>query len=402
MLKKISPYTLTQNCCGCEACANICPTNAIYMYDDKYGYRFPCIETGKCINCKRCLDVCSLIRHPVLKMPLQSYAFINDDEKMLAQSASGGAFGALASPILRLGGCVFGCSWSNNLEATHIGVSELKQLNALQGSKYVQSRIGYTYREVKKKLQQNTHVLFSGTPCQVEGLYAYLGKEYSNLITCDLICHGVPNALMLSKYIELLESKIHGKIVDINFRDKSKGWSLLLSIKYLYNNKIKMMKINNEESVYYYHFLHGNIYRDSCYVCKYATSQRVADFTLGDYWGCEEIHPTIDISKGVSLVLVNTHKGICFLKRHRIDQRLITTNYILAQKYNGQLNEPAKPKADRVAILEIWRVGGMKELEKTIQVSTIKHIINIIKMHIPFQIKQQFKLFLKKVKKFYK
>lgn len=377
------------DCCGCEACMNVCPLSAISMKCDEYGFLYPQIDQKRCNHCGKCLKVCDFSNRIIcLRNPLAAYAVINKDMDMLKRSASGGAFGAIAKYVLENGGVVFGCAWNDNMEATHIAIRDVKELHRLQSSKYVQSRINFTYREVEKCLREGLLTLFSGTPCQVGGLLSYLGKEYENLITVDLICHGVPNAEMLRGYLKCLEEKLHGKIVDVNFRDKFNGWSSLLSIKYIYINRIKNAKIHNSESSYYHHFLYGNICRDSCYQCIYAKPSRIGDFTLGDYWGYEKSHPYLNSRYGVSLLLTNTEKSRTTLDAVSNEMIIQETDYNVAKQYNARLNRPTEIHRDREVILRCWRTDGVLGLSYTINTSKIHHFINLIKIYMPYSLKR--------------
>lgn len=383
------------DCCGCEACMNVCPLDVISMECDEYGFLYPHIDQKRCIHCGKCLKVCDFSNRIIhLRNPLAAYAVINKDMDMLKRSASGGAFGAIAKYVLENGGVVFGCAWNDNMEATHIAIRDVKELHRLQSSKYVQSRINFTYREVKKYLSEGILTLFSGTPCQVAGLLSFLGKEYENLITVDLICHGVPNAIMLKEYIQFLSNKLKGKILDVNFRDKTKSWSYVLNVKYNSNGLIKTTRIHNSESYYFLLFLNGSLMRESCYVCKYATPRRTGDFTVGDYWGYEKSHPHIKSRYGVSLLLSNTDKSNAILNKISDNISMYKTDYDVAQKYNAQLNEPTKMNHKRKTILERWRLDGTCGLMATIHVSMFHHLLNLIKINTPYQLKQFIKTIL--------
>lgn len=298
-------------CCGCGACKTICPKLAISMEKDEYGFIYPNINRSLCIECHLCEKVCAFKNMKVSnKKPIQSYIGINKDSKDLFRSASGGAFSAIAKAILDKNGVVIGCSWNDELNPQHIMIDNYENLYKLQGSKYVQSDAEKIFKETKKILNNNGRVFFTGTPCQVAELKKYLGKEYDQLLTADLICHGVPNVDFFSSYKKWFENKKKCKILNVNFRDKDIiGWGSVGSITFHKKNKIEKQAIFYTEDPYYYLFEYGFILRDSCYNCKYACSDRKGDLTIGDFWGVQKYYPELDRSKGISALLVNTNKG---------------------------------------------------------------------------------------------
>lgn len=283
------------NCCGCAACASICPTKAISMESDCDGFMYPIVSDDLCIDCKLCQKVCAFQNKTILdKKPLATYAAINKNKHTLKASSSGGAFAALAFLVFEKGGVVFGCAWNSHMETEHICVDNPADIKKLQGSKYVQSNVGTTFIEARQYLQDERWVLYTGTPCQIAGLKSYLGKDYEKLITIDLICHGVPSATFFKGYINWLEDKKKGTIIEFNFRDKSHGWGH--SSKATYQRKDGVQRNIILPTWHYFHqyFMQAHIHRESCYVCKFACSDRQGDFTIGDYWGIEKAHPEID------------------------------------------------------------------------------------------------------------
>ena len=188
-----------------------------------------------------------------------------------------------------MNGVVFGCAYNDNMKPEHVCVDNSMDIKKIQGSKYVQSNINTSYSEVKKHLDNGRWVLFTGTPCQIAGLKSFLGKDYNNLITADLICHGVPGTGFFEGYVKYMEGKLKGKVIDFRFRNKNKGWGLTdkmagkAKIVYRKNNKVFEKLVSPIDSYYYKYFLAGDIFRESCYECKYACSSREGDFTMGDY-----------------------------------------------------------------------------------------------------------------------
>ena len=275
-------------CTGCTACSVICPQKCISMKTDGEGFIKPVIDYSKCINCglcfKNCPQECSYILNEKRD---EAYAFVNLNKSELEKSSSGGAFISLAKYILSKGGVVFGAAYDSNFFVRTVAIERVEDLYRLQGSKYVQSDIGDGYIEVKQYLKRNRLVLFSGTPCQIAGLYAALKEERENinLITVELLCHGVPSNKLFQTYLKYAERK-YGKICEYTFRDKEKwGWGNWGSISYLRKDKIKKRYFPVASDYFYSLCFKENIFMESCYNCKYAVLPRLADITLGDFWG---------------------------------------------------------------------------------------------------------------------
>lgn len=393
-------YRDIKSCCGCEACANVCPRQAITMQPGTYGFIYPVIDNNLCIDCGLCQKVCAFQNVPVSSdVPLAVFAAINKNIQIIDNSTSGGVFGALSSIVLGQNGIVFGCSWNSDMNPEHICIDKLSDLIRLQGSKYVQSSMNNTYIRVREYLKDEKYVLFTGTPCQVAALKSFLGKDYDNLITADLICHGVPNQAFFKDYIHYLESKHDGKIIDLNFRDKSNGWSLLAKATFESNSRKYTRKIPNSSSYYYTYFLYGDIYRDSCYNCKYAGGTRQGDFTMGDYWGIEKHHPDMETRYGVSALLVNNKKGMELLDKLMQYLELTSSTFEKVRENNGQLCHPIAMSSKREEILELWVNNGSETLARRFKVSIKEKIVNIIRTYLPYTIKENIKKQYIKIRK---
>ena len=301
--------TNKKDCCGCFACANICPKSCIEMLSDNEGFLYPKVYKDKCVDCGLCEKVCPIINKPKTAENKQTaLAVINKDESIRLNSSSGGVFSLLASNIIENGGVVFGAALSEDCKsASHISAQTLQELELLRGSKYVQSKIGNTYKEVKTFLENGKKVLFSGTPCQVSGLYTFLGKEYENLFTCDFICHGVPSPLVWEKYVELREKKAASKTRRTFFRHKKYGWKMY-SVQFIFKNCTEYIQIINND-LYMRGFLANLYLRPSCYDCKFKGINRPSDITLADFWGVEKVCPEMYDNKGTSLLILNSDKG---------------------------------------------------------------------------------------------
>jgi len=277
------------------------------MKENEEGFLYPQIDEGKCVDCNLCYKICK--QHGVCNTKEQQviYAAINSNTSTRECSSSGGVFTALAEYILGLGGVVYGAAFDTDFRVVHIRVDCVEDLAKLRGSKYVQSVLGDTYTRVRKDLQANINVLFSGTPCQVKGLEAFLQNNYENLLLCDVLCHGVPPAGIWLQYLSYI-SRNRKTIHHISFRNKKYGWrnqSLCID----FDNESYIAKLT--EDPYYIMYFRHNIMRPSCHNCQYTKYERSGDITLGDFWGIENsLHgKTLDNDKGVSVVMISTDKG---------------------------------------------------------------------------------------------
>ena len=290
MIRKIG-----DRCTGCEACANICPKNCISMVENAEGFLFPHIDNSKCVSCGLCEKACPVLNPiPIHKTQedVKVYALIHRDEDVRSHSSSGGAFSAIAEYVLEQGGVVFGAAFDEKFDVCHICVDKAEELYKLRGSKYVQSRIGDTYRQAKEKLQQGRLVFFTGTACQTSGLLGYLGRDYENLITQDLICHGVPSPLAWRKYIRLSQRRAKSPVEHIFFRDKKFGWHNW-HVNFRFRSG-ESRYLDQRSDMMVSAFLTGSCSRKSCYDCPFKQKYRLADITLADYWGIEKIAPELD------------------------------------------------------------------------------------------------------------
>ena len=289
-------------CTGCFACRNICPNKAIVVSLDKYGKTVPVIEESKCIGCNACRNVCPV--HKPLKKYSAEYAIAawSNQPKDRELSSSGGAATVLSRSVIKQGGAVFGVTVSDGT-VKYIKVNDQNGLDKIRGSKYVQSDVGYIYRDVKEELETKKQVLFIGTPCQVAGLKNYLNKDYENLHTIDLICHGTPPIKYLQEYVE---KRIKGrKYGTVSFRGK---YDFYLTIWDETGDNI-LYKCRSNYDAYYRSFLDGLTYRDSCYQCTYSCLERVSDITVGDFWGIDRSKLANEYQGRISLILPNTTKG---------------------------------------------------------------------------------------------
>lgn len=395
--KKIKLAESKENCCGCNLCKQICPVDAITMELDEYGFLYPSINQKKCIRCNKCVSHCMFSnkeKKDGFEAP-DTYAAVNKNKVTLKKSASGGVFSALAENIISCGGVVFGAAmevFDGHLKAKHIYIEKIAEIGRLQGSKYVQSEIGESFEKAKKFLIEGRMVLFSGTPCQIDSLNTFLEREYENLYTIDIICHGVPSQHMFSDYIGYLEKKKKMKIIQFDFRNKLKGWGCFGKMVFKdARGTEKIQYLLPIESSYYKMFLEGMIYRKSCYNCKYASGSRYSDLTIGDYWGVEKYHADIfsteKIGRGISCVLINTDKGKNLLNKG--DLELYKTVYSQVRDNNMQLYKPVDFPTDWDSIFSSYKKSGYKEIEKYYKKRwRVDRYKLVIKKIVPSQIKK--------------
>lgn len=296
-------------CNGCSACAQICPKNCISMQPDTEGFLHPSLDSQCCVNCGLCTSVCPVL-HPtdVSDSLTGCYAAYNTDETEREKASSGGIFLLLARWVLNHGGVVFGAAFNEDFTVSHRSAETEEGVYAFCGSKYVQSRIGNSYREVQQFLQAGRYVLFTGTPCQVFGLHHYLGGTHEKLLTADIVCHGVPSPDVWERYVKERAANDNDGILPkvIRFRSKETGWSSY-SVQFQYTDTC-YSKQNCEDT-----FMHGflkNLYlRPSCHNCIAKGIGRVSDFTLADFWGIQQIQPSMYDNRGTSLILLHTDKA---------------------------------------------------------------------------------------------
>ena len=297
-----------QDCCGCAACASVCPKQCITMEMDMEGFRYPKVDVNQCVDCHICEKVCPIIHKQSVGegSPLM-YATYNKDERVREQSSSGGMFSLLASWVLERAGVVFGVGFGEGNAVQHKSCLNVNGLEELRGSKYVQSDTGTIFSAVKKVLADGKWVLFTGTPCQIQGLRAYLRGEYDRLITQDFICHGVASPKVWAKYLQEQERKQKAKVIGVSFRSKRKGWKKF-SMELLFSNQKRYCKTLDKDAMLQF-FLKDYSLRPSCYDCKFKEKKHISDFTLADFWGIEHIKPEMCDEKGVSLLFLNSEKA---------------------------------------------------------------------------------------------
>lgn len=330
-------------CYGCGACEQVCPVGCISMQPDSRGFLYPIIDEEKCINCGKCQKHC-IARQGESDDSLEQVCYIgvHKNEDIWMNSASGGAFSAIVEALNCENLIVFGAAYTEKNEVWHIHINGIEELAKLRKSKYVQSRLGEAYKDVQEFLQEGKRVVFSGTPCQIAGLYSVLGKDYENLYTLDLICTGVTSPLLLSKNMSMLEKKYKGSIrgVDMRYKVQTKdGWNIGDTEIVFEDGR----RLRNKDTRLYRHVYGQKLaYRDSCYHCRYAKSSRGADITIGDWWGNIGQLSDIKEHKGISLMLFNSKKGKELIPVLKEKMYMSEMDFELAQKDNPTLNSPTK------------------------------------------------------------
>lgn len=300
------PYVAKSICSGCRACEKCCPAKCITMEPDAEGFLYPVIEHKRCIECGKCIDICNL-KEEIKPQRRTVFAAYGKDDDIRLECSSGGAFFYLAEKVIKNGGLVFGAAFNEKLNVVHIGVDSIEGLKKLKGSKYVQSDTLNTYVEAQEALERGVKVLYSGTPCQIDGLKRFLKKDYEKLVCLSVICHGVPSPLIWERYLKSLEGDFGEKIEDVHFREKPNGsWR---ENGVLYRFKEKEFFYAKDGEPYMKGFLQDIFLRPSCYECKAKRKGVQGDIVLGDFWGVENFHPDIDGYKGVSAVIINSEHG---------------------------------------------------------------------------------------------
>lgn len=316
------------DCCGCEACVQRCPHNAIELTQDNEGFLYPQINMSICTNCGLCERVCPIINQELPSELVKAFAAKNNDKNIRQQSSSGGIFTLLATVVINNGGVVFGAKFNSNWEVEHDYTNTISGLTKFQGSKYVQSKIGNNYILAEKYLKDGKQVLFSGTPCQIAGLKRFLRKEYENLVCVDIICHGVPSPLVWQEYLKSLKLD---KVTYITFRDKTTGWSnASFTIK---NEDEVIFTIPRTRNPYLTCSFVGHLcLRPACSDCKFKYPNSCSDISLGDFWGVDYIFPKINDNIGISLININSEQGHSFIKSLNLDYEKVDIDDVI--KYN--------------------------------------------------------------------
>lgn len=363
-----------KRCTGCSACVAACQQNAIKLRMVGLGATVPYIDNNLCIECGKCFKICYSKPSQNNKQK-QAFVFINNNKDLIEKSASGGAFSSLATHIISMGGIVYGCEMfrgKNGLEVTHCRIDKINELPRILGSKYVNSNCIEAYKLAKEDILKGNIVLFSGRSCQINALYSFLDrKSYDNLITVDLICHGVPGEIFFKDYVSFLEKKHKGEILNFSFRTKENGkieYVETFKLKKHNSQNTKLFHIPMHRSYYYKLFMLEESYRLACYNCPYATINKPADITLGDYFEVQNDYPDLykeiasQASKGISAVIIHTKKGIDLFKKVSKCNYVVEVDPIKVQSSHKQLNLPGQCTKLRGKCIDVYNKSGYKSL----------------------------------------
>ena len=372
------------NCCGCEACVQICPKQCISFEKDSEGFGYPHVKIDDCINCNLCESVCPFLSNPKERIPLQVFNSKATDETIRYFSSSGGVFSILAKQIIEKGGLVYGAQFDDDWNVKHTFSNTGEGIKKYRGSKYVQSRIADSFLNVKKKLNDGKLVLFSGTPCQVFALKLFLRKRYDNLITVDFVCHGVPSPKVWSSYLQFVKQrKKADRISSINFRDKIKGWKQ-------FSLSIGLTKGNGEEFIFS-EDLHENIYmqlflnnisiRPSCFNCPVKCGKSGSDLTIADFWGIEHIAPETFDDKGNSLIMIYNPNILSYINIGLFNQK---RSYEEACRNNSSIIKPVTMHPKRALFFSLFtHEKDFNKLNKKLNKKSVNEFIthkkNILK-----------------------
>lgn len=337
--KHITP---PENCTGCGLCANVCSKAAIRMEWSKEGFLVPQVDAEACVNCGLCVKMCPAQPKAMDKEvyaddieAVVAYGGWNSDDEIHRNSSSGGVFSALAEHVFTAGGCVFGVVWKNKVTATFTKAENMVELEPMRGSKYTQAETENVYRDVKSELQKGRQVLFTGTACQVYALKKYLRRDYDNLLTFDIVCHGVPSRKLLQAYVKHYE-RVEGKeLKEIYFRFKDGNWQGY-KVQKRFTDGTVLNHVNSQD-MFMNLFIGDKKLNKACYNCPHAHLPRPGDMTLGDYWGnLKAMHPEWPISDGIGSIIANNEKGKAALESLADAGKITIHLEPFRNLYNGQ------------------------------------------------------------------
>ena len=392
------------DCCGCSACVQKCPKQCISLVEDSEGFLYPEVVAAECVGCGLCEKVCPWTNRPEKLQPKEVLAVKNRNDEERMDSSSGGVFVALARETISRGGVVFGAVFDGKWEVRHACAETLEDVRPMMGSKYVQSRVGDSYRQVERYLKEGREVLFVGSPCQVAGLHAYLRKDYPNLLSVDFLCHGVPSPGVWRRYLDETFYSAHravaGKntvlscslnsmpvITGIEFRDKEMcGWKKFSfvvrgSASKADKNSV-LLSVKHYENAFMRGFLSDIYLRPSCYHCRCKNGVSHSDLTIADYWGVNHLMPDFDDDKGVGLVLVNTEKGNAVFER--LDMEVRPSTLEDARRFNGGFKEEVMTHPRRDVFFRDLSEGRSVEdaVERALHVSLYRRVWRKVKRRI--------------------
>lgn len=377
-----------KDCCGCTACQAICPQGAISMEPDNLGFLYPVIDENRCTKCNLCNKVCSFNKNykKATVDEIEVYAVRHKNIAEIENSRSGAMFVAITDYIIDKGGVVYGAGYKGHFVVTHKRATNKEERDEFRGSKYVQSELSNTFKKVRKDLKDGLLVCFSGTPCQTSGLRSYLETsrtDSKNLITIDIVCHGVPSPYIWRDYLAYIEKEYHGKATAVSFRDKKVcGWTAHKE-SFIVNEK-KVIS-DTYTNLFYKHIM----FRHSCQICHYTNATRPSDITIADFWGWEKVDTDINKDdKGVSLVLINSTKGKELFENIKNCINFIKTEIGLAMQPN--LQQPSAMSPQRMDFENDYKLKGaeyvLRKYNRTHKSNKIAKFIYKIKWNITHRI----------------
>ncbi len=349
------PY---EKCSGCGACVQICNKSAISMIANDEGFLYPKVDSSLCVECRLCEKTCPVLNAKTSTgfSERKAYAAICSDEKIRLESSSGGMFTVLAEKVIAEGGVVFGAEFDSDFSVMHGWTDSVCGLERFRGSKYLQSRTESSFLDCRKFLDDGRKVLYTGTPCQIVGLKAFLKKDYENLFTVDVICHGVPSPALWQKYIKFREKKSASRIVKTAFRRKNDGWKLY-SLSFTFANGSEY-SVNQSKGMWMLSFNKNVMMRNSCYDCVFKGSKILSDITIGDFWGIQNYIPEKDDDKGYSICFLNTDKGKKLFKSVKSSLFVDEIKNYDCKRFNTQLLYSLKLPKNRKKFISICLKKG--------------------------------------------
>lgn len=374
-------------CCGCTACANACPCNAITMVEDEEGFKYPEINQDLCVECGKCKAVCQIHSLKVEKeIEPVVYAAQNADDETRAKSTSGGMFSVFANKVLEEKGVIYGVRYTDDFTVVHDRAETLEEYAKFRGSKYVQSDLSDCFTQIKNDLKNGRKVLFTGTPCQIAGLKTFLGDKANSdqIVLCEIICHGAPSPKLFKDHIKLLESERGSKVVDYKNRSKVAGWHGHNEHVFFENgkNEYKTKLSQLHKDMFYAHLT----IRPACYACKHTGFPRSADISIADYWGIENFMPDFDDNKGTSMLVLNTQKAVDLY--NDVKENLVCRESNLKDAFFDNHKKPAKMNVNRDNFWRDYQKNGyLFVAQKYSQYTTVGRI------------KRQTKIILKELSK---
>ena len=333
--------TKKEQCCGCNACVQVCPVSCIEMKVDLEGFYYPVVEQiDKCIKCGKCERVCPCLNKQAENTPLLTFAVQSNQEELRMQSSSGGFFTELSLWVLQQQGVVFGARFTKEWTVEHAYTETVDGLAYFRGSKYVQSHLGDSFKQVKAFLQAGRWVLFSGTSCQIAALSLFLKTKPERLLTVEVVCHGVPSERIWRSYLMELTDQSVSKITDIDFRNKKTGWK---NYSFVCNWQTHRIQEVHKQNNYMKAYLSDSLLRPVCYRCPSKSFAAGSDFTLADYWGVHSLQPELDDDLGIGIAFVHTSKAQQVLDLLPIAKYPLSASFEQIVRYNHSLAKPVNP-----------------------------------------------------------